>query len=76
MMVSLTLPNGEPAARTDIGVTTVDVSTLDVQIEVVGYDADDNKLAVTYVPYKINELRELPREELEAVVTAFFADQK
>lgn len=72
MEISLTLPDGKQAPRTEIGMTTLDLATLDVTIEVVGYDLDNNKLVTVHVPYHIDEPRELARDEVESVVVSFF----
>lgn len=71
MALSLNLPNGEPAFRTEIGLSTLDLATLEMRIEVVGYDADGNRMRVVHVPHKINALREVPVDEIETAVTAY-----
>lgn len=70
MALSLNLSNGQPAFRTEIGLSTLDLATLEMRIEVVGYDADGNRMRVVHVPYKINALREVLADEIEAAVIA------
>lgn len=72
MALNLNLPDGTPAARTEIGLPTLDLATLDMRIEVIGYDIEGNKMTVVYVPHKLEELREVPVEEIEQVVADYF----
>lgn len=72
MALNLNLPDGTPAARTEIGLPTLDLATLDMRIEVIGYDIEGNKMTVVYVPHKLEKLREVPVEEIEQVVADYF----
>lgn len=73
MRINLMLPSGQPAARTEIGLSTLDVQSLTMKIEVNGYDVDGNKRVTVYVPYQIETMREVTSEEIEAVVTDYFS---
>lgn len=72
MELNLLLPDGTPAVRTEIGLATLDVATLSMRIEVSGFDRDGNKLVTEFVPYQLETLREVPREEIEDVVGKHF----
>ncbi len=72
MEIKLLLPDGTPAFRTEIGLATLDVATLELRIEVYGYDLDGNKMATILVPYKISEIREVGRLEIEKAVFDHF----
>lgn len=72
MEINLLLPNGEPAIRTEVGLATLDLATLELRIEVFGYDMDGNKMATVLVPYRISEIREVGRLEIEKAVLDHF----
>ena len=75
MEISLTMPNGELADYVQLGVATLDVSTLRLSIEVVGFDKNGNKMVSLFVPHQLDVLREVPEEEKEAAVYAYFQNK-
>lgn len=73
MEINLQLPDGQPAHRVGIGLSTLDITSLQLTIKVIGYDADDNERIVVDVPYQIDALREISADEIERVVLNHFS---
>lgn len=73
MALNLLLPDGTPAFRTEIGLSTLDIATLEMRIEVAGFDQDGNKMVTEHITHQIDQMREVTREEIESVVAAHFA---
>lgn len=73
MELNLLLPDGTPAVRTEIGLATLDIATLEMRIEVAGFDKDGNKMVTEHITHQIDQMREVSREEIESAVAAHFA---
>lgn len=75
MEINLQLPDGQPARRVGIGLSTIDIATLQLTIKVIGYDADGNERIVIDVPHQLDYLRDVSQEELVKIVEAHFSVQ-
>lgn len=70
--VTYILPNGEPAARVSLLYPTVNIQTLEAIIAVGAYDKAGNLCETIAVPYKLDRMRDIPVDEQEQAVMAYF----
>lgn len=71
--IPLMLPDGQPAARVDVALATIDIASLVVTIKVIGYDADGNARRIEEVLHQLTALREIPADELVQIAEAHFS---